>query len=360
MKSKAKIIKSIISSKLKHKIYKLNFAITSKCNSRCKTCNVWGEYKNNPEIAKKDLSFENIERIFKNLPKSVIWLSLSGGEPFLRNDLEIICLAAVKNIPNLKIISIPSNGLLPEQILLKTKKILESSLNNLFINFSLDGPAEIHDEIRGVKGAFTKTWTTYNKILDLSKSEPRLQVNIESTISNYNLNYLEDFFSELIENGHKITITIAHEGYLYKNNGLKNNYTQIHNHQEKIKKISLLIRKNLSKTSPLDIIQKIYLENIDQFHRSPKKQPLSCVASKYTIALDSRGNIIPCFMWGETLGNIKNYGYNLEKFLELNNKAIQEVQKKISMGQCPNCWTPCEAYQSIINSFLEGNLSKLF
>lgn len=69
MKDKIGVIKSILISKTKKQPYKLNFAITSACNSRCKTCNVWRLFKKNPEIVKNDLTLEEIKLIFKNLPQ---------------------------------------------------------------------------------------------------------------------------------------------------------------------------------------------------------------------------------------------------------------------------------------------------
>ena len=67
---KIRIIKNILLAKLKDQPYKLNFAITSRCNSRCKTCNVW---KNDRKEAKtqtkdrkeKELSIKEIDKIFK-------------------------------------------------------------------------------------------------------------------------------------------------------------------------------------------------------------------------------------------------------------------------------------------------------
>ena len=97
MQEKTKIIRSILVAKALKKPYKINFAITSCRNSRCQTCNVWRKFKKNPEVVKNDLSLKKIEKIFKTFPKSIIWLSPSGGEPFLRDDLVLICKKAVEN-----------------------------------------------------------------------------------------------------------------------------------------------------------------------------------------------------------------------------------------------------------------------
>lgn len=348
MFAKTKILKSIILSRLKKSPYKLNFAITSSCNSRCLTCNVWKNQK-----PKKDLALDEIERTFKNLPPNITWLSLSGGEPFLRKDLYDICKIAVENIPNLALISIPSNGLLEKKVYETTKRILSLGLNNLFLNFSIDGPEEVHDKIRGAKGSFEKTWNTYLSILDLSKKDPRLSVNIETTVSKYNYRHLEEFFKKLILEKHKITVTIAHTGHLYENLNDENNFTKLNHDKKILANIINIIKSGLSQFSPIDIIQKKYLDNILSYYDHPQKQPLACVATRSSIAISQEGNIIPCFMWGKTMGSLRELNYDLNSYLQKNAREIKEIKRIINEEKCPNCWTPCEAYQSIINDLVE-------
>jgi len=60
----------------------LTFSITNRCNSRCKTCNIWKI----PAEESEELSLDEIELIFKSMDK-LYFLNISGGEPFLRKDL---------------------------------------------------------------------------------------------------------------------------------------------------------------------------------------------------------------------------------------------------------------------------------
>ncbi|HUW21264.1 MAG TPA: radical SAM protein [Candidatus Bathyarchaeia archaeon] len=352
MRKKTGIIRSIIVSKLKKHPYKLNFAVTSACNSRCKTCNVWRGYNSNSNLQKKDLSLREIEKIFISAPKSFVWLSLSGGEPFLRKDLVEICNIALQNLPSLSLISIPTNGLLQDTVIKKVQEILSLPLANLFINFSLDGPEKIHDKIRGISGAYKKTWSTYQNILALSGKEPRLAVNLETTISKYNLKYLESFFRKLTTEGHKITVTIAHKGYLYQNLEDNKSFTGLNHDSKTLNRVIDIIKKNLKISSVIDLVERIYLERISEFYRKPRIQPLTCIALESSIAIDAKGNITPCFMWNRILGNIRDFNLDLKRFSTKRKQEILKTRKLIKAGYCPNCWTPCEAYQSIINSLL--------
>ena len=56
--------------------------VTSRCNSLCRTCFYWDNPNKN-----QDLSFEQIETISRTAPPfNKLWLS--GGEPFLRKELD--------------------------------------------------------------------------------------------------------------------------------------------------------------------------------------------------------------------------------------------------------------------------------
>ncbi|MFW5886589.1 MAG: radical SAM protein, partial [Bacteroidota bacterium] len=152
------IAKNIISSKLKKKPYKLNFLITMRCNSKCKHCRIW-----KLDRTENELTTEEIRKIFKNLPENIFWVSLSGGEPFIREDLKDIIIAAKDEIQNLKILNIPTNGLCQKQIIDTIKVLKNIPKVRFLIVFSIEGPEKINDKIRGISGAYNKTLETYYK-----------------------------------------------------------------------------------------------------------------------------------------------------------------------------------------------------
>lgn len=346
-----RFLKSIFLSKLKGTPYKLNFAVTSACNSRCRTCNVGSLFRANPKIIKKNLTTQEIGALFASLPPTITWLSFSGGEPFLRDDLIKVVSLAIKTISNLSVISIPSNGLCTRQIIKTVKEILRLSPPQLFLNFSLDGPPEIHNEMRGVRNGYESTWRTYQGIKELAKRNRNLRVNLEITISRLNVDYLTGFCERLVEKGEKITITIAHRGFLYKN---KDNGSIILNKGSfgKVKRIIQIVDGSLSWLFPPELVEKLYLRKILQYLQNPKKQIFPCAALSASCALDPFGKVTPCFMWEKELGNIRSEKGNLLKILKRSRN--QEIAVRIRKGRCPNCWTPCEAYQAIIWALLTG------
>lgn len=73
-----------------------NFAVTYRCNSRCQNCNIW---QKEPE---DELTLTEIIKFFtvnQDLLKKVKSVQLTGGEPFLRDDLPQIATSITKISP---------------------------------------------------------------------------------------------------------------------------------------------------------------------------------------------------------------------------------------------------------------------
>src|SRR4030042_1873263 len=89
----------------------LIFFVTSKCNARCKMCFYWREIAD--AHARKILSLEEIGRIARNF-KNLIYVSITGGEPTLREDVDEIVYRFYAS-SGTRFVNITTNGLLPER-----------------------------------------------------------------------------------------------------------------------------------------------------------------------------------------------------------------------------------------------------
>ena len=174
----------------------LTYSVTAACRSLCKTCKIGRVYLDNPELAKLDLSLEEVEKVFKTLGP-LYYFNVSGGEPFMRMDLaEIIQLACIYLKPRL--LHIPTNALSPKSIERLTYKILNYMDKHLppsvpiSIKPSIDGVGEMHDYVRGIKGNFAKLEETIDRLLAIRSKNPRLHVDLGTVISNLNIHHLND------------------------------------------------------------------------------------------------------------------------------------------------------------------------
>ncbi|MEM3593090.1 MAG: 4Fe-4S cluster-binding domain-containing protein, partial [Candidatus Jordarchaeaceae archaeon] len=97
--------------------------VTYRCNSKCKTCNIWKiQQRIKPE---QELSLSEWEMTLKDIGESPFWITLTGGEPFLRKDLTEL-VEIIDDYCRPKIINIPTNGILWRIIPRSVEEILNS------------------------------------------------------------------------------------------------------------------------------------------------------------------------------------------------------------------------------------------
>lgn len=136
---------------MKYRLISLYLYLTGWCNLNCKHC--WIEPSFGTEDSYKDVvPLDVLEKtITEAKDLGLATVKLTGGEPFLREDImDLISMLMKKQI----YIQIETNGtLLTDDICEKL-----SQIKRLGISISLDGfESSSHDEFRGVKGAFKKT-----------------------------------------------------------------------------------------------------------------------------------------------------------------------------------------------------------
>src|SRR3989338_1919612 len=78
----------------------LIYFINNECNARCSHCFIYYDesvVKNNPRYQTGNLSLDEIEKLTKSLRGELGAVYLTGGEPFLRHDIEKIVDMFIEN-----------------------------------------------------------------------------------------------------------------------------------------------------------------------------------------------------------------------------------------------------------------------
>ena len=182
------------------RISTVNLELSVLCNLRCQMCWWWGENgigfklaQNKDPMVTKQLTKEEVFKIVDELAATHRpSFYISGGEPFIREDtLEIIEYIASKGC----LVSLTDNGTLLNDSQLKSL----ADIKNLGITFSIDGPKEIHDRIRG-KGMYERTTNNIKKLLEYrgDKLFPSVWTNI--TLSPLLTGRIDQLIRELQDN----------------------------------------------------------------------------------------------------------------------------------------------------------------
>jgi len=357
------LCKTLIKAKLAYKNlvqasnpFRINIAVTYLCNLRCKMCNIWKIYKKSPDLERDEMSSDEYTSLFESVSHDLFWLGLTGGEPFLKEDLvDIIHLAASKS-RNLHILELTTNGFSERTIEKKIHEILEdASIPFITVGVSIDGPPSTHESIRGRKEACSRAIATYKRLCEISSSHPNLSPHISYTISRYNAGRFLDFLKVLAEQGietetDSISVAIEHTGHLYHNeNSRKGSFFYGTNSDIRF----LLSRMGISRSIIKGIVEvgrhlfkKMFLVSAIDFLKRPDKMVVPCAALFCSCFIDPFGFVYPCSIYGEKLGNVRETSFHDIWHSHMANK----LRKSIKEGKCPNCWSPCEAEPSFLLS----------
>ncbi len=166
----------------------LTFFVTNRCQCRCRHCFYWQNLNKHPE---QELSLAELDRAASSLGP-LLWLSLTGGEPFLREDLvEIAEIFCRHNRP--RHLTVVTNGQRPDRVALWMPRIARAAPESfIHFNISIDGVGETHDEIRQLPGAFGKVLETARCVHDLRKAHPNIGLGVASTFNHYSQHQMEE------------------------------------------------------------------------------------------------------------------------------------------------------------------------
>ena len=309
------------------------FYPTSRCNLMCSHC----FYHDSLNKRMNELSLEEIDAFTKTMDP-MLHLTLTGGEPYLRHDLDQIARIFYENTRT-PMISIPSNGWyldkMSEQIRNMMKWCPELILNQLI---SIDGLKEGHDAIRmkglnkgrGAKGSFDKALDAIKLIKELQKEFGRINLGIATTFTSENQHKMKDIVKGIYELAKPDNITIA----LVRGDPKEkvNQNLDIKLYQEAVEfRNNLFYSKKMSghakfKGNKLATAGRIILnEKIQQIFETGEYQ-MPCYSANLSGVMYPEGQVHPCEILDKShkIGNIRDFNLDFKK-LWLSQKAKKEV-----------------------------------
>ncbi len=308
--------------------YKVLINLTDLCNSRCNFCDIWKIKPIN------EIQINDIEKIFKQFNKNLIWLALSGGEVTLVKYFYEMIDSAKKNCSNLKIIAFTTNGLLINRTIKYAQYVKEKGFDVL-ITISLDGDEKTHDELRGIPGNYNKCIELYTKLREIG-----VKCHFGLTASSSNHSFIQKKFFDY---RNKIrAITFVHSEGIYN----KKNINEDNILLESMK----IINKNYFIKNIQEIVEKIHIK-ISYFFlkHNRKKNIIPCDVLDSSVHIMPNGDLKPC-MFMNSLGNLRNKDLNEIIFSD----EYKKTRKLVKENKCPKCWMNCYSVHSIMQHPLKS------
>ncbi|MFH0808984.1 MAG: radical SAM protein, partial [Pseudomonadota bacterium] len=280
--------------------------VTYRCNARCVMCNTW----QHPSDRKAEVHAEDLT----TLP-NLVRLNVTGGEPFLREDLGEI-LDVVR--PKCKRVVISSNGFLTERIV----RVL-GERPDVGIRISIDGRAAVHEEIRGIKGGFGRAWTTVRELKDMGLKD----LGIAVTVGDRNAEELVPVYHLACEEGVELATGILHNAfYFHKEDNRIDDPTRVR------RGLQGLIAEYLKSRHPKDWFRAYFTQGLVNHMRGCRRE-LRCTMGTDSFFIDPLGDMHPCNVLEARMGNIKK-----APFAEIwHNPKAQDVRQQVAACE-RNCW----------------------
>jgi len=302
----------------------LTLSVSYKCNSRCKTCNIYKKKVN-------ELNLDEWQRIFTNFGKNLFWATISGGEPFLKNDLVALVCSLYDNCQP-AIINIPTNGLLNDRIPLVVKKIAgHCKKARIVINVSIDDIGEKHDIIRGVSGSYEKAIETVAALKSLKISN--LSVGIHTVISKFNVSRIPEIYSQIQKLGPDSYITeIAEERVELDTigTGISPKYIE---YEKAVNFLSKKLKQeDFNKIGKITRAFRIEYYKIVKRILKTRSQVIPCYSGIVSAQIAPDGDVWACCIKADPIGNLRDAKYDFKKVF-FSEKA-SSLRKKIKEEKC--------------------------
>lgn len=311
----------------KPRLRHVNFTFSKHCNLRCKMCGYTDGAAGFNELDTKQV--KDILRDCKEL--GLEDLTLSGGEPMMRNDIyDIISYAASIGVKT----SMVSNGTLIDED--NVKKLIQSGLTTVI--FSIEGFEETNDYIRG-KGNFQKTINSFHIIKNFEDKLDVIKAGV--VISKYNYKNLFDFTKFLFED---VGINAISYNPFDKNIMGAYLYEKYHDEiditPEIIPEVSDQLEKiiSYSKTVNGSFQPESYLRKIKNYFAGEKMLPkLPCHVPLEGCGISCDGTVYPCWSEYRAAGNVAEQSI---KDIVVS-PAYQQECKKALEQRCNGCLSSC-------------------
>ena len=282
--------------------------VTYRCNARCNMCNCWLD----PSKKEEEISVDTIRKL-----PPMVFTNITGGEPFIRQDLDEIVEELYKKTPR---IVISTNGYFYDRILALCKKF-----PRIGIRISIEGLPKTNDAIRGIPDGFDRAMRSLLELTaqghkDVGFGMTVQDMNAKDLVLLYHLsNHMEMEFA---------TAALHNSFYFRKDDNIINDQILV------AEAFQNLINELLKSTSPKKWFRAYFNHGLINYIND-KPRYLPCGMGSNGFFVDPCGDVLPCngMTSKMSMGNLNVQDWD-EIWYSEKAARVREAVKT-----CPkNCW----------------------
>jgi len=335
-------------------IRELHLELTHRCNMRCRMCHHWAMPLADRSAAGRELSLDEIRGLVKGsrLLRGVETVVLTGGEPWLREDLTRIAAFLAGHFPQASL-GILSNLSDAGTIRGRLRELRRLGVGRLWLGSSLDGLEQAHDDLRGQRGAFKALLATLDM---LRRDFPAVTVSLNFTITPRNHAALWSAYEFALGRGlgFSAQLVVEHEG-LKAPETFHWRAAQLAEVERQIDRILLDLHARRGTEGPSWLWPRLlYWSFLKKYARRPRRFFAACPAGSRTAMLSPEGGLFFCPVNKNRLvGEVR-----AEAFDDLWRSARAESERGfMASGRC-HCWLNCVAQPLLESALRECSSSR--
>ena len=324
--------------------YKVTFVATYHCNFRCEMCNIWQKKSVN------EMTPDEVGLFFERWPQ-FRWVHLTGGELFMRRDLDDLVAAIQRSCRSLFLLNFPTTGWFGDRTVSLVERTLTRGVGRLMVTISLDGPKELHEQMRGLPGSWDRAIDTFRRLRGIRRSN--FQTVCGMTLMGKNADRVDATLAAIRQeipdfSRSELHLNIGHEsGHYFDNLG-----SQVdQRHDDVLRALDGHRRANGSSVHPVRFLEDRYQALVSKYYKT-HKSPLPCTALSSSCFIDAYWNLFPCSIWDKKVGNLRQNGFDLKALWESDRR--RGLREEVIAERCSHCWTPCEAYPAILGNLVRA------
>lgn len=318
-------------------------AVTYRCNARCVMCDSWRIR------GPRELTLAQIERVYRGLPR-LDCVRLTGGEPFLREDLLEIARLAHAHLRPL-VLHVTTNGFLTQRI----REFCEERPRELPLHVlvSIDGLQETHDRVRGRERSFERALATLEELAP-RRAELGLELAVNQTVTDEQAaREYAPLRERLARLGVRVQLVLAYaESATYS---VERERELAPQRAEQYASFTPLPRElleallaealaDVERMPPIErAAKRYYLRGLRNRALGGRAEPSPpCVALNSHLRLFPNGDVPTCQFNGKVVGNLSR-----QSFEEVWYGAAANAQRAW-VRRCAGCWAECEVLPSAV------------
>jgi MoaA/NifB/PqqE/SkfB family radical SAM enzyme len=281
-------------------------AVTYRCNAHCHMCNTW-QFPTRPEeeVRASDL---------RTLPH-LSFANITGGEPFIRADLEEIVQVVIGKAER---VVISTNGYFTDRIVALAEKHPQ-----LGFRISLEGLPAANDELRGIKDGFDHGLRTLLRLRSLGLRD----IGFGITVSDRNADDLAELYELADAMGLEFATAAVHNNYYF------HKFDNVIDEKERVaERIEDVARRLLRTNRPKNWFRAWFNAGLANYVRGGERL-LPCDMGTDIFFVDPFGRVMPCNGMDAPMGSLKDRTFD-EIWTSDEAKAVRE-----RVCSCDaNCW----------------------